>query len=164
MGDCREFALDDLTAIVAIPVTNYTPSGDMAAIMLEPSVNGSYFSPPVGDGTITIGSVAPSGSALIPIIPGTGRVKDAESLSTAGRLHTVSVECEVDDRDEEVWTDALLQKLERIPRHLLLTSRDGTRFFVQGSEDTYLCTVSRDGEKTGVSLKVQCLMGVQRIV
>ena len=79
----------------------------------------------------------------------------------AGRLHTVTVQCEVDDRDGTVWADLL--KLERTPAHLLLTFRGGIRAFVQGSIDTYHCEVERDGAKTSVQFKVQSLMGIQLI-
>jgi len=150
-------------AIVAVPVSKYTPSGTS---MLAPAITDAEtletLDGIVDADAIVIGKSSQNGSALIPIIRDTGKVKDSESLDTAGRLHTVNVECEVDNRDSEVWT--LLHRLERMAAHLLLTSRDGSRFFVQGSEDTYLCTVNRDGEKTSVSLKVQCMMGVQMLV
>lgn len=158
MTNCKEFALDDLMAIVAVPVGKYAPS---SATILSPTIDVEELDDIVDADAITIGTMPQDGSALIPIVKGTGKVKDSESLDTAGRLHTVSVECEVDDRDSEVWT--LLHRLERMAAHLILTSRDGSRFFVQGSENTFLCTVNRDGEKTGVSLKVQCMMGVQML-
>ena len=152
-------------AIVAVPVSKYTPGSATSEleqtkrVMLEPTVSAEVLDGIIDADAITIGTTSQNGSALIPIIKQTGKVKDAESLDTAGRLHTVSVECEVDDRDSEAWT--LLHRLERKAAHLILTSRDGSRFFVQGSGDTFLCTVNRDGEKTSVSLKVQCMMGVQ---
>ena len=155
---CKEFALDDLMAIVAVPVGKYTPSG---ATILSPTIDGEELDGIVDADAIVIGKSSQNGSALIPIIRDTGKVKDSESLNTGGRRHTVNVECEGDDRDSEAWT--LLHRLERMAAHLLLTSRDGSRFFVQGSEDTFLCTVNRDGEKTGVGLKVQCMMGVQML-
>ena len=168
MVNCKEFALDDLMAIVAVPVGKYTPSSttseldQITRVMLMPTIDAETLDDIVDADAIVIGKTSQNGSALIPIIRETGKVKDSESLDTAGRLHTVNVECEVDDRDSEVWT--LLHRLERMAAHLLLTSRDGSRFFVQGSEETFLCTVNRDGEKTGVSLKVQCMMGVQMLV
>jgi hypothetical protein len=163
MGSCKEFALDDLMAIAAVPVSKYTPSG---TTMLAPAITDEdtleMLDGIVDADAIVIGKSSKNGSALIPIMRGTGKVKDSENLNTAGRLHTVSVECEVDDRESEAWT--LLHRLERMAAHLILTSRDGSRFFVQGSDDTYLCTVNRDGEKTGISLKVQCMMGAQMII
>lgn len=98
----------------------------------------------------------------VPIVPMTGKAKDDEGDATAGRLHTVTVSLQADDRDAETW--GLLLRLERTPSHLVLTFRDGTRAFVQGTVDTYRCTVERDGAKTSVELRIQCLMGIQRIV
>jgi len=158
INSCKEFALSDVAAIVAIPVANYTPDG---SITISPTIASTSFEPTLDTSVITIGIAAEVGS-LIPIKHATGKVKDSEQLSVAGRLHTVSVDCEVDDRDGDVWT--LLQALERTPAHLVLMSREGTKFFVQGSDDTYQCTVGRDGEKTTVSFKVQCIMGLQLIV
>lgn len=113
-------------------------------------------------GAITIGlQPASSGGMLIPIIHTTGKAKDDESDSVAGRMHTVNVTCRVDDRDSETW-DYLL-RLERTPRHLLLTFRDLSRGFVSATRDTYLCNVERDGAKTNVTFRIQCLMGIQLI-
>lgn len=57
-----------------------------------------------------------------------------------------------------------LLTLKRNPSHLLLTFRDQSRAFVQASKDTYLCTVDRDGAKTSVQFRIECLMGIQMIV
>ena len=54
--------------------------------------------------------------------------------------------------------------LERTPCHLLLSFRGGKQAFVSASEDTYLCTVERDGAKTSVAFKIQCMMGIQMII
>ena len=91
----------------------------------------------------------------------TGKAKDDESDSVAGRMHTVTVTCEVDDREFEVW-DHLLT-LERTYRHLILTFRDNSRAFVSSTQDTYLCSVERDGAKTTVTFRIQNLMGIQRV-
>ena len=155
---CKEFSLDDLMAIIAIPLDKYVSQGKSE---IEPTIDRDDFSPVYDDDTITIGAVTPAGSR-IPILTGTGKVKDTTSDSVAGRLHTVTVSCDIDQRDSDVW--ALLLKLERTPRHLILTSRDGTLFFVQSTQDTYLCSKDRDGEKTTVTFRVQCLMGLQEIV
>jgi hypothetical protein len=45
-----------------------------------------------------------------------------------------------------------------------MTLADGTQVFAAATEDTYQCTVQRDGAKTTVSLRVQCVMGLQPIV
>lgn len=155
---CKEFILDDLTAIVAIPIEKYTPSGKTA---ISPTIAKASFSPTIDSTAITIGTTAQAGS-LIPIIRSTGKVKDAEAVATAGRLHTVNVDCEVDGRDADTWNT--LRKLERQAKHLILTSKDGTKFFVYGSEDTCLFQVDRNGSKTSVSFRLQCLMGLQMIV
>jgi hypothetical protein len=77
-------------------------------------------------------------------------------------LHKITVKCQIDDREPSVWANLLT--LERTPSHLLLTFRDKSRAFVQGSKDTYLCTVDRDGAKTSVQFRIECLMGIQMIV
>lgn len=157
MISCKEFALDDLCAITIIPTGKYMPAG---AVMLSPAIAEDGFNPTFDEDTIVIGSSAPTGS-LIPIKSSTGKVKDTEADNVAGRLHTITVSCEVDDRDSGVWN--LLQRIEQTPSHLVLTSRGGTKFFVQGTEYTYLCNTERDGDKTSVNFKIQCLMGLQII-
>jgi hypothetical protein len=74
----------------------------------------------------------------------------------------VTVNCQIDDRDPSVWTKLLT--LERTPSHLMLTFRDKIRAFVQANKDTYLCTVDRDGAKTSVQFRIECLMGIQMLV
>ena len=165
MNDCKEFVLDDLMAITAIPVDDI-PARDLLspANNLAPVMENDDLSPyPLAD-AITIGlKPAVSGGALVPIKRFTGKAKDDEGDSVAGRLHTVSVSCEVDDRDNSVWNHLLT--LERGAHHLLLTFRDGvTRAFVCASQDTYLCNAERDGSKTTVTFRIQCLMGIQLIV
>jgi hypothetical protein len=159
MNRCSEFVLDDLTAVTAIPVADYNP--DTASWQLTPTVPSAGFSPLLAHAVVIGRQPATAGGALIPIIRGTGKAKDAEGDSVAGRLHTVTVTCEVDDRESSVLEHLLL--LERVPAHLVLTFRDGTRAFVQAAEDTYLCTVERDGAKTAVTLRIQDVMGIQMI-
>lgn len=159
---CKEFPLADLSAITAIPLSAYTETGTM----LSPVIDKNGFSPTINADTIVIGirkainNSGPVGS-LIPIVHGTGKAKDDEGDSVAGRKHPVNVTCEVDDRDSSVWTTLLT--LERTPHHLILTGRTGDRFFVRSTEDTYHCETSRDGAKTQVQLRVECLMGLQVI-
>lgn len=163
MRTCKEYTLDDLMAIVAIPVANISASSPSSPVNhLAPTLSKSGFSPSM-TGAITIGqTAATSGGVLIPIKPGTGKAKDDESDSVADRLHTVSVSCEADDRDGNLWGQLL--SLERVCRHLLLTFRGGSRAFVVASEDTYVCTVERDGSKTSVAFRIQNLMGIQLLV
>ena len=171
MNNCSEFVLDDLMAITAVPAVNIPASLPTSpANSLSPTISASGFSPSL-TGSITIGQKpAVQGGALVPIKRFTGKAKDDESDSVAGRLHTVSVTCEVDGRDSSadsggrrIW-DYLLQ-LERGTYHLLLTFRDGvTRAFVSASEDTYLFNAERDGSKTTVTFRIQNLMGIQLIV
>lgn len=176
MNICSEFVLDDLTAITAIPVKKIpTASASSVALALTPTLSfdfprSGYFD----SDTVVIGQTravkieaglngngevsAPVGR-LVPIRRMTGKAKDAESDSVAGRLHTVTVSCEADDRDPDTWSSLLA--LERTPSHLLLTFRDGTQGFASATVDTYLCEVERDGAKTSVTFRIQNLMGIQ---
>lgn len=154
---CKEYQLDDLMAITAVPVANISAASAMSPVnALTPTV--ASFTPTM-TGAIAIGMQP---GADIPIMRDTGKAKDDESDSVSGRLHTVSVSCEVDDRDGAVW--APLLTLERSPRHLLLTFRGGARAFVSASQYTYVCTVERNGAKTSVAFRIQNLMGIQLMV
>lgn len=166
MNNCTELLLDDLLAITAIPVSDFPPG--IQPWQLAPSIGEDYFYPTLTN-AVAIGlQPAAPGGALVPIRRLTGKAKDAESDSVAGRLHSVTVSCEVDTRDlspddsGRTVLDHLLT-LERTPSHLLLTFRGGARGFVQATEDTYVCEVERDGAKTGVSFRIQDLMGIQMI-
>jgi hypothetical protein len=167
MFNCKEFVLDDLMAITAIPVTDFNPG--FSGWQLQPVIAVTTFSPTLTR-AITIGQQsATTGGTLIPIMRGTGKAKDDESDQTAGRLHKVTVNCQIDDRDLSRDASGLtvldhLLTLERTPSHLLLTFRDQNRAFVQGSEDTYLCTVERDGANISVQFQIECLMGIQMLV
>ena len=156
---CKEFNLDDMLAITAIPVTDY--SLGTRDWQLKPTILNTAFSPPLTN-AIAIGiKPATAGGKLIPIITKSGKAKDGEDDSVAGRKHSVSVSCEADDRESAVWN--YLFSLERTPCHLLLTFRGGTRGFVAATEDTYMCEVDRSDGKTSVSFKIENLMGVQLI-
>lgn len=160
MSNCSEFLLDDLLAVTAIPVEDFQ-TGDKAW-QLTPVINSLYFTPTLSR-AITIGlQPAVAGGTLIPIRRDSGKAKDAEADSVSGRLHTVTVSCEADDRDSTIWESLLM--LERTPSHLVLTFRGGQKAFVQGSEDTYLCTTERDGGKTSITLRIQNTMGIQLLV
>lgn len=160
MNKCSEFVLDDMMAIIVIPVSDFKPG--FSAWQLTPTIDRSSFGPDLRN-AVTIGRHAASaGGALIPIRPFTGKAKDDESDSVAGRLHKVSVTCEVDDRDFAVWS--ILLAVERMQGHLLLTFRDGTRGFVQATDDTYVCTVERTGAKTTVQFRIENMMGIQLLV
>lgn len=159
MRNCKEFELDDLLAVTAIPVSYY--SLGTADWQLKPTIANASFSPPLTNAIVIGLQPATTGGKLIPIKRKTGKAKDDTGDSVAGRKHTVSVTCEADDREGTVW-DHLL-KLERTPSHLLLTFRGGQRAFVAATEDTYKCEVGRSGAKTSVSLKVENLMGIQLI-
>ena len=169
--NCEEFLLDDTMAVTAIPIADFQPG--TSAWQLAPTIPATAFSPAVTN-AVTVGrQKARSGNttaaALVPIRRMTGKAKDNPDDSTAGRLHTVTVTCEVDDRDTANDTggknvfDHLLA-LQRTPSHLLLTFRGGQKAFVQATGDTYLCKVERDGAKTTLTFRVQCLMGLQLIV
>ena len=167
MTSCKEFELDDLMAVTAIPVTDFTPG--TAAWQLKPVIPAGSFSPQLANAIVIGMQPATAGGRLIPIKRFSGKAKDNEADATAGRKHTVTVTCEADDRDlsydarGETVLDYLL-RLERTPSHLLLTFRDGTtKGFVAATRDTYSCEVERNGAKTSVSLKVEDLMGIQMI-
>ena len=156
---CKEFNLDDLLAITAIPVTDY--SLGTYDWQLKPTIKNTAFSPSLTN-AIAIGiKPATAGGKLIPIMRASGKAKDSEDDSVAGRKHSVSVSCEADDRESAVWNYLLI--LERTPCHLLLTFRGGTRGFVAATEDTYMCEVDRNDGKTSVSFKIENLMGIQLI-
>lgn len=159
--NCKEIQLDDVLAITALPLANISAS-DVSSVLNKLTPTVPSFTPSY-TGAIAVGLQAPAvGVALIPIERNTGKAKDDSSDSVAGRLHTVTVSCEVDDTEASVWNDLLT--LERSPRHLLLTFRGGARAFVAATEDTYLCTVERDGAKTTLTFKIQCVMGMQLLV
>ena len=158
MNNCSEFVLDDVMAITAIRISAYTD----IRTMLSPVIPSSDFFPVIDQTAIVVGVMpAISGGQLVPIIHSTGKVKDSESDNVAGRQHTVTVECSVDDRDSDAWS--ILQTLERTPHHLILTLRDNSRVFVRATQDSYLCQVARGDGKTSVSFKVHNLMGMQLI-
>lgn len=160
---CKEFVLDDAMAITAIPLGNIPASNTASPVnQLTPTIDKASIVSSMLVGSITIG-VPPAADAgtLIPIIRTTGKAQDDESDNVAGRLHTVTVNCQVDERDFSVWNNLLA--LERNPSHLILTFRDGTRAFVSSTEDAYLCTVDRDGAKTSVQFRIQNYMGIQMI-
>lgn len=160
MNNCKEFVRDDLMVITAIPVADFNLG--TYAWQLTPTIAKNLFGPNFNN-AITIGmQPAKSGGMLIPIRRTTGKAKDSESDSVAGRLHTVSVSCKADDQDGSVW-DYLLA-LERTPSHLLLTFRDGSQGFVAATQDTYTCETERDGADTSVSFKIQNWMGIQLLV
>lgn len=178
--ECREF-LADVLEVTAIPVGEIQPAADKWHVMKTVAEHGTsntfnaafkskdevrkdndtlvdYAPKPAG--TVTIGlRAAFAGGKLVPAIRKTGKAKDDESDSVAGRLHKVTVGCEVDDRDSDVW--GTLLGLERTPSHLLLTFRDGSRGFVWATEDSYLLTVDRDGARTSVQFRIEDDMGIQ---
>lgn len=161
MTNCKEYVLDDLMAVTAIPVSDFSPG--FAAWQLTPTIPSAGFSPTLTRAIVIGQKPAVAGGRLIPIVKLTGKAKDDETDSVAGRLHKVAVTCQVDDRDGGVWADLLT--LERRQSHLLLTFRDGTTSgFVQATGDTYICTVERDGAKTSVAFHIQNTMGIQLIV
>ena len=160
MTSCKEFVLDDMMAITAIPISDFNLG--FADWQLRKTIPAGQFSPTLSR-SVTIGQQpAVEGATLIPIMRLTGKAKDDESDSVAGRLHTVNVTCQVDDREPEVWDNLIT--LERTPSHLLLTFRDQTRGFASATVDTYLCTAERDGAKNTVTFRIHNYMGIQLIV
>lgn len=180
MTACKELVLDDMMAITAIPVGDI-PAIDTSSIVnnITPTISASSFNPSLAN-AITIGrellDLTVSGgdqnksTYLVPIKRLSGKAKDEESDSVAGRLHTVNVTCEVDERGGEIWAPIGDNKppcslrLERTAHHLVLSFRDGTRAFVSASDDSYICTIDRDGAKVSVQFRIQNWMGIQMIV
>jgi hypothetical protein len=151
--------MDEIIAVTAVPLGD-VPVGD-SAWQVAPVIPDDYFYASYAH-AVTLG-ITPeiSHGDFIPVRK-KGAVKDSESDSVAGRLHTVSISCEVDERDDEVPVKLL--QLERTPSHLIVTFLDGSTAFCQGTEDTYRCDIDRDGAKTTVSFQVQNIMGLQRII
>lgn len=158
--NCKEFYLDDVMAIVAVPVEDYDFWPYVSP--LQPTIASADFSLPMTNAIVIGQQAATDGGELIPIIKLTGKAEDAEDDSVAGRKHTVTVKCEVDDRDLGTWL--LLRTLEIAPRHLLLTFRGGEQAFVAASEDTYKFSVSRSGAKTSVQFRIESISGLQIII
>lgn len=158
--NCKEFYLDDVMAIVAVPVDDYDFWPYVSP--LQPTIASADFSLPMTNAIVIGQQAATDGGELIPIIKLTGKAEDAEDDSVAGRKHTVTVKCEVDDRDHGTWP--LLRTLEIAPRHLLLTFRGGEQAFVAASEDTYKFSVSRSGAKTSVQFRIESISGLQIII
>lgn len=155
--NCKEFELEDVMAITAVPVSAFSIQ---TVATLPARVTSQQFSVTSYDGVIVIGvQPAVAGGALIPIIRTTGKAKDDESDSVAGRSHQVNVTCQVDDRESETWLT--LQRLERGPYCLILHFRRGGRGIVVADRDTYRCTVERNGSKTEVSFRIHNLTGLQ---
>lgn len=172
MANCKEYVLDDLMAITAIPVSDIPASdADSPVNRLTPTIPTDEFDPTL-DNAIVIGrQAATAGGVLVPIKRTTGKAKDNTQDSVAGRLHTVTVNCEVDERGGEIWAPVATMdntpcslRLERTAHHLVLSFRDGTQGFVAATEDTYLCTIERDGAKVGIQFRIHNLMGVQILV
>lgn len=147
-------------AITAIPIDDFNLG--TLSWQITPTIPSSSFSPTLTHAIVIGQKPAVTGGKLIHIKRLTGKAKDSEDDTTAGRLHTVNVSCTADERDDSVWENLLL--LERTPCHLLLSFRDGRRAFVKATKDTYICEVERDGAKTSVQFKIQNLMGVQPIL
>ena len=161
MSDCKELLIGVMT-IAAIPVKETDDDNTTYVVnQLTPYIKDANI--PL-DNAVVFGLASPSINAtLVPIVRMTGKAKDDESDSVAGRLHTVTVSCEVDERGGEIWRQQLT--LERKAHHLLLTYRDGvTQAFVAASADAYQCNVERDGSKVTVAFKIQNLMGLQQLV
>lgn len=172
MNDCKEFLLDDLKAITAIPVSD-VPAGDVSSPVniFTPTFPSDDFNPTLDNAVVIGRQAATTDGVLVPINRSSGTAKDNTQDSVAGRLHTVTVDCEVDERGGEIWAPIAAmdnvpcsQRLERTAHHLLLSFRDGTQGFVSASNDTYVCTVEREGEKVKVAFRIQNLTGIQLLV
>ena len=180
MTNCKEFPLDDLMAITAIPVADIPASDTTSPVnTLTPTISRAAFYPTLAH-AVTIGrtplDLTPSGgvqnraACLVPIRRLTGKAKDEESDSVAGRLHTVTATCEADERDGTLWAPVTALSgapcslhLERTPCHLVLQFRDGTLGFATATPDTYLCTIDRDGAKVNIQFRLQNWLGIQMI-
>lgn len=158
--NCKEFYLDDVMAVVAVPVDDYDFWPYVSP--LQPTIASADLSLPMTNAIVIGQQAATDGGYLIPIINTTGKAEDSEDDSVAMRKHTVIVKCEVDDRDGNTWP--LLRKLETEPRHLLLTFRGKKQALVAASNDTYKFSVSRNGAKTSVQFHIESLSGLQLVI
>lgn len=158
--NCKEFYLDDVLAIIAVPVNDYDFWPYVSP--LQPTIASADLSLPMTNAIVIGQQAATDGGDLIPIIKMTGKAEDSEDDSVAGRKHTVTVKCEVDDRESDTWP--LLRTLETTPRHLLLTFRGKKQAFVAASKDTYQFRVSRSGAKTSVQFHIESLSGLQLVI
>ena len=172
MTNCKEFSLDDMMAITAIPVSDI-PAGDVDSPVnkLTPTIPADEFYPNLENAIVIGRKAATDGGMLVPIKRTTGKAKASTQDSVAGRLHTITVSCEADERGGEIWEPVATmdgvpcnQRLERTAHHLLLSFRDGRTGFVAATEDTYLCTIEYDGSKTSVEFRIQNLMGIQMVI
>lgn len=165
MSDCKEYVIG-VMEIWAWPVKDADDDNASNVVnQLTPYIPANGMTLQNTDIDIVIGLTKPANTnaTLVPIVRMTGKAKDDESDSVAGRLHTVTVSCEVDERGGEIWRQQLT--LERKAHHLLLTYRDGvTKAFVAASADAYQCNVERDGSKVTVAFKIQNLMGIQQLL
>ena len=159
MRTCGEYDLDDLLAVTAIPVTDYAIGTHDWQV--KPTIPNTAFSPTLTNAIVVGLRPATTGGKLIPITRKSGKAKDSEGDSVAGRKHSVTVSLEADDRDPATWN--YLLALERTPSHLLLTFRGGTHGFVAATEYSYVCEVNRDAAKTSVEFRIENLMGIQLI-
>jgi hypothetical protein len=157
---CKEFYLDDVKAITAVPVEDYDFWPYVSP--LQPTIAADNLSLPLSNAIVIGQQPATSNGYLVPIISMTGKAEDSEDDSTARRKHTVTVKCEVDDRDGDTWP--MLRTLENTPSHLLLTFRGKKQAFVAATKDTYKFSVSRSGGKTSVQFRIESLSGLQLIV
>jgi hypothetical protein len=172
MTNCKEFVLDDLMAITAIPVSDISASDvDSPVNKLTPTLDADTFNPTLENAIVIGRQAATAAGVLVPIQRNTGKAKDDTQDSVAGRLHTVTVNCEVDERGGELWAPIASMnntpcslRLERTPHHLVLSFRDGSQGFVAATDDTYQCTIERDGAKVSVAFRIQNLMGIQLLV
>ena len=158
--NCKEFYLDDVMAIVTVPVDDYDFWPYVSPP--HPTIASADLSLPMTNAIVIGQQAATDGGNLIPIINTTGKAEDTEDFTVAMRKHIVTVKCEVDDRDGDAWP--LLRTLETEPRHLLLTFRGKKQAFVAASKDTYKFSVSRSGAKTSVQFHIESLSGLQLVI
>lgn len=88
-----------------------------------------------------------------------GSIKDDESDSVAGRIHTVTLTADVNESSAS--TRSSLRRLESRAHALLLYFRDGRMGLVQCDRDSYLTTVARGETHSSIQMRIQDLLGIQ---
>lgn len=90
------------------------------------------------------------------------QIKVVSSHSRGGIRHVCTVEVQAADYSEQI--EKHVRTLMRDPHHLLLVRGDGTRLFVQCTQDGYRCESEDSAELRSMQFTVTNVNGYQQIV
>lgn len=154
---CTEIPLYDVQSIDAVPVADVWIS---AAAYLATELRNSDF---VIDPTRLVRIAAQdAGAGIVPLLLTTrGGIRDEESDGVAGRVHTVTLTADVNEKAAS--SRAALRRLELRPHTLLIRFIDGRSALVVATKDSYLVTTSRDGSKAAITLRIHTAEGLRYI-